>query len=76
MVKNFVLVRKGLVVVAMMAVFFFLMASKNSYSGILVVKGAVNNEVSRSLDDFKKMEPFHINDVPLIKEKTNENDSV
>ena len=74
MLKNLALVRKGLVLLGIIVVFPLLMAPKNSYSGTLVVKGAVNKEVSLSLDDFKKMDSFHANDVPLLREKKDENE--
>jgi len=74
MLKNLALVRKSSIVVAMMAVLFLLMVSKNSYSGTLAVKGAVNKELRLSLDDLKKMDSFHVNDVPLLREKKDANE--
>lgn len=55
-------------------VFSFSLAVFASATEPLFVRGDVNSELALSVDDITNMPPFHMNNVALIKEKSNPDD--
>ena len=67
--KCFLMQKRLIMVMAIIGLIFSLADPANASPAILSVRGAIKDPLTLSLDDLKSIPSFHINKLPLLKER-------